>query len=84
LCCLEKTASTDPTQTALAWFGLDCILKINRTKPNRMYFYLTVQMTFNLKTKPTAPRTPLQETQTKTPQTKETPYPTSSPTTMKG
>jgi len=31
-------------------FGLDFVFKVNRTKPNRMLFYLTVWMTFTLKT----------------------------------
>jgi len=34
----KKTASTDPTETALVWFGLDVIFKVNRTKPNHMLF----------------------------------------------
>jgi hypothetical protein len=36
----------------LVWFGLDDFLKTNRTKPNRMHFYLAVRMTFILKTEP--------------------------------
>jgi hypothetical protein len=36
----------------LVWFGLDDFLKINRTKPNRMLFYLAVWMIFLLKTEP--------------------------------
>jgi len=34
------------------WFGLDFIFKVNRTKPNRMLFYLVVRMTFTFKTEP--------------------------------
>jgi hypothetical protein len=41
------------------WFGLDDFLKINRTKPNRMHFYLAVRVIFMLKTEPTALRAPL-------------------------
>jgi len=48
----KKTAPTDPTQTALVWFGSNFIFKVNQTKPNRMLFYLAVHMTFNLKTEP--------------------------------
>ena len=57
----KTTAPTDPIQTAFVWFGLDFILKVNRTKPNRILIYLAVRMTFSLKTEPnqTEPRTPL-------------------------
>jgi len=48
----KKTASTDPIQTALVWFGLNFILEVNRTKPNRILFYLAVRMTFSLKIEP--------------------------------
>jgi len=48
----KKTAPTDPTQTVLVWFGSDFILKVNRTKSNRVLFYLAVRMTFSLKTEP--------------------------------
>jgi hypothetical protein len=48
----KKTAPTDPIQTGLVWFGLDFILKVNRTKPNHVLIYLAVQMTFTLKTEP--------------------------------
>jgi len=35
------------------WFDSDFILKVNQLiKPKRMFFYLTVRMTFNLKTEP--------------------------------
>jgi len=33
-------------------FGSGFIFKVNRTKPNRMLFYLAVRMTFTLKTEP--------------------------------
>ena len=46
----KKTAPTNPIQIALVWFGSDFILKVNRTKPNRILIYLSVWMTFNLKT----------------------------------
>jgi len=36
----------------LVWFGSDFILEDNRTKSNRILFYLAVRMTFNLKTEP--------------------------------
>jgi len=29
-----------------------CILKVNQTKSNRMFFYLAIRMTFSLKTEP--------------------------------
>jgi hypothetical protein len=32
------------------WFGLDGVLKINRTKPNHMHFYLAIKMIFIFKT----------------------------------
>jgi len=47
---LVKKKPHQPIQPKLCWFGPDFILKVNRTKPNRMFFYLAVQMTFNLKT----------------------------------
>jgi hypothetical protein len=31
------------------WFGFDDFLKINRTKPNFMHFYLTIMMIFMFK-----------------------------------
>ena len=49
---LNRTNRTDPNRIGLVWFGLDDFLKINRTKPNRMHFYLAVRMTFMLKTEP--------------------------------
>jgi len=49
---VSSRKNTDPTQTALVWFGSDFIFKVNRIKPNHMLFYLAVQMTFILKIKP--------------------------------
>jgi len=43
---------TEPNKTTLVWFGSDYILKVNRIKPNRMFFYLAVWMIFGLKTEP--------------------------------
>ena len=34
------------------WFDSDCILKVNRIKPNHILFYLAVHMTFSLKSEP--------------------------------
>jgi len=47
---IGKTAPIDPTQVTLVWFGSDLILNVNRTKANRMSFYLAVRMIFRLKT----------------------------------
>jgi len=41
-----------PNRIGLVWFGSDVILKLNRTKPNHIFFYLAVRMTINFKTKP--------------------------------
>jgi hypothetical protein len=61
----KKTAPTDPIQTAFVWFGSDFILKVNRTKPIRILFYLTVWMTFTLKTEPNrTANTPSSDTST--------------------
>jgi len=46
------TNRSNPTAIGLIWLGSDFIFKVNRTKPNRILFYLAVQMTFNLKTEP--------------------------------
>jgi hypothetical protein len=43
---------TEPNLTALVWFGLDDFLKTNRTKLNRIPFYLAVKITFIFKTEP--------------------------------
>jgi len=48
----KKTATIDPIQTGLVWFSSDYILKVNRTKSNRILIYLAVRMTFSLKTEP--------------------------------
>jgi len=40
---------TDQTQTTFVWFGSDFILKVNGTKPNRMFFYLVILMTLSFK-----------------------------------
>jgi hypothetical protein len=49
---VNRNNRTDPNRIGLVWFGLDDLLKTNRTKPNRMHFYLAVRMTFMLKTEP--------------------------------
>ena len=46
--CLKKPHQ--PIQSKPHWFGSDFILEVNRTKPNHILFYLTVRMTFTLKT----------------------------------
>jgi len=38
----KKTAPTDSIQNTFVWFGSDFILKVNRTKPNRILIYLAV------------------------------------------
>jgi len=58
----KKTAPTDPTQSVLVWFGSDFIFKVNRTKPNRMLFYLGFGRFLPSKPNLTAPRTPLPAT----------------------
>ena len=50
--CIVSKKSHQPIQPKPHWFGLDFILKVNGTKPNRMFFYLAVQMTFSFKTEP--------------------------------
>ena len=49
---LSRDKPHKPNQSKPHWFGLDDFLKINRTKPNRMFFCLAVWMTFMLKTEP--------------------------------
>jgi len=48
----NRTNRSNPNRIGLVWFGSDFIFKVNRTKPNRMLFYLAVQMTFTFKTEP--------------------------------
>jgi len=48
----QKNVTVEPIQTALVWFGSVFILKLNWTKPNCMFFYLAVRMTFSLKAEP--------------------------------
>jgi hypothetical protein len=48
--CLKKPHQ--PIQSKPHLFGSDFILKVSRTKPNCIFIYLAVRMTFNLKTEP--------------------------------
>jgi len=48
----KRTNRSNPNRIVLVWFGLDFIFKVNRTKLNRMFFYLAVQMTLTLKIEP--------------------------------
>jgi len=52
LYCLRKTAPTDPTQTALFWFGSDFILKVNWTKANQTTCLYILRFRWLLDSKP--------------------------------
>jgi hypothetical protein len=61
----NRTNRSNPNCIGLIWFGSDFILKVNRTKPIRILFYLTVRMTFTLKTEPNrTANTPSSDTST--------------------
>jgi len=48
----NRINQSKPTRIGLVWFGSNFVVKVNRTKPDRMLFYLAVWMTFTLKAEP--------------------------------